>query len=212
MLLDQNSLLLAIGIAAGGLLLTLMVAWAGARKDQYLLSWGGGLACVVVAVIVYGLFSEPYVPALQFAAFGLLVTGLAFTHAGAVLFRVGSVSVARSMLMWTAAMSTMGLAFALGYSGVGTAICNLACAAYFVMAGAEFWRGRAEAPLAMWVQSLLYWLCALSFLLCAAVLLFTGQFVLTARPSNWAEDLNSLVVIVSLAVSSMVPLPEVIAA
>lgn len=199
MLLDQNSLLIAIGIAASGLMLTLLVAWAGARKDKYLLSWGVGLAFVVVAVIVYGLFSEPYDPALQFAAFEMLITGLALTHAGAVMFRVGAIGVARPISIWAVATGSMGLAFALGYSGIGTAIANLGCAGYFLMAGAEFWRGRAEAPLAMWVQTLLYWLCAASFILCAAVLLFSGQFVLTARPSNWAEDLNSLVIIVALA-------------
>ena len=90
MLLDQNSLLVAIGVAAGGLMLTLLVAWLGARKDKYLLTWGFGLALIVVSVLTYGLFSEPYEPALQFVAFELLVTGFALTHAGAVLFRTGA--------------------------------------------------------------------------------------------------------------------------
>jgi len=197
--LDQNSLLIAIGIAASGLMLTLLVAWVGARKDKYLLFWGIGLATIVAAVVIYGMFSEPYIPAVQFAAFELLVTGFALTHVGAVLFRVGTVAPGPHLLLWTAATGSMGLAFATGYSGIGTAFCNIACGAYFLMAGSEFWRGRAEAPLAMWIQTLLYWLTALSFLLCAGVLLFTGQFVLTARPSNWAEDINSLVIIVALA-------------
>lgn len=197
--LDQNSLLIAIGIAASGLMLTLLVAWAGARKDRYLLFWGLGLATIVAAVIVYGLFSEPYIPAVQFAAFELLVTGFALTHVGAVLFRVGTTTPGPHLLMWALATGSMGLTFALGYSGIGTALCNIACGVYFLMAGTEFWRGRAEALLAMWIQTLLYWLTAASFLLCAAVLLFTGQFVLTARPSNWAEDINSLVIIVALA-------------
>lgn len=197
--LDQNSLLIAIGAAASGLTLTLLVAWAGARKDSYLLSWGVGLATTVVAIIIYGLYSQPYVPALQFAAFALLVTGFAFTHAGCVLFRLGSMVPGPSLLLWAVAIGSMGLSFAFGLTGVGTAICNLVCGIYFLMAGAEFWRGRLEAPLAMSVQSLLYWLTAASFFLCAAVLMLGGQFVLTARPSNWAEDINSLVIIVALA-------------
>ena len=198
-MLDQNSLLIAIGVAATGLMLTLLVAWAGARQEKYLLCWGGGLSLIVASVIVYGLFSEPYQPALQFVVFELLITGFAFTHVGAVLFRKGSITPSPPLFMWTAATSTMGLAFVFGLSGLGTAIANIVCAGYFVLAGAEFWRGRAEAPLAMWMQALLYWLTAASFLLCAGVLLFNGQFVLTARPSNWAEDINSLVIIVSLA-------------
>ena len=199
MLLDQNSLLIAIGIAASGLMTTLLIAWTGARKDKYLLCWGGGLGLIVMAVAIYGFFSEPYEPALQFAAFELLITGFALTHIGAVLFRVGAVHPGRKMLAWSLITSAMGLAFVAGFSGLGTIIANLACAFYFALAGSEFWRGRAEAPLAMWSQTILYWATAISFALCAAVLVANGQFVLTARPSNWAEDINSLVIIVALA-------------
>lgn len=197
--LDQNSLLIAIGIAASGLMVTLLIAWTGARQDKYLLCWGGGLAFIVSSVVLYGLFSDPYVPALQFLAFELLLTGFALAHVGAVLFRVGEVNPGRKMLIWTGFTASMGLAFVTGYSGVGTIICNVACCFYFGMAGREFWRGRSKSPLAMWSQALLYWATAASFLLCAAVLLVNGQFVLTARPSNWAEDINSLVIIVALA-------------
>ncbi|RYE72157.1 MAG: GGDEF domain-containing protein, partial [Hyphomicrobiales bacterium] len=198
MLLDQNSLLIAIGIAATGLMLTLLVAWAGARQDRFLLLWSAGLSLIVAATIVYGLFSEPYVPAQQFTAFALLVTGFAITHAGTVMFRLGSVPPGPLALIWAVAIGSLGLSFALGYSGIGTALCNLACGMYFLLAGSEIWRARAEARLAMWIQSLLYWLMAASFFLCAGVLLANGQFVLTARPSNWAEDINSLVIIVAL--------------
>lgn len=199
MLLDQNSVLIAIGVAASGLMVTLLIAWTGARKDKYLLCWGIGLGLIVASVGIYGLLGEPYVPALQFAAFELLITGFALTHLGAVLFRVGEIHPGRKMLLWALFTSAMGLAFVGGYSGLGTMIANFACAFYFVMAGREFWLGRAEAPLAMWSQAILYWATALSFALCAAVLLVNGQFVLTARPSNWAEDINALVIIVALA-------------
>jgi len=199
MILDQNSLLIAIGVAASGLMTTLLIAWTGARQDKYLLCWGCGLALIVIAVAIYGRYSEPYVLALQFAAFELLISGFALAHIGAVLFRVGKVEPGGTMLLWALATSAMGLAFVAGYSGVGTIICNLACAFYFLMAGLEFWRGRAEAPLAMWSQATLYWATAVSFLLCGAVLVADGQFVLAARPSNWAENINSLVIIVALA-------------
>lgn len=198
-MLDQNSLLIAIGVAATGLTVTLLVAWVNARRDTYLLNWGAGLAFSVAAVAVYGFFSDPYVPAVQFVAFELLVSGFAFMHSGAVVFRLGALRLWPAVMMWTAATGAMALAFLVGLSGIGTAIGNIACAAYFFMAGWEFWRVRAEAPLAMWIQSLLYWASALSFVLCAAVLMANGQFVLTARPSNWAEDVNALVIIVALA-------------
>lgn len=199
-MLDQTTILIAIGLGAAGLMATLLVAWLGARRDAYLLSWGSGLALIVASVVTYGLFSEPYVPALQFLTFSLLIAGFALTLVGAVQFRVARV--ARPGLHGLAALvaiGSMGLAFKLGLSGLGTMLCNLWCALYFGRAGYEFWRGRAEAPIAMWTQSLLYAATALSFLLCALVLLLEGRFVLTARPANWAEDLNSLVIVVAMA-------------
>lgn len=199
-MLDQTTLLIAIGLGAAGLMATLLVAWLGARRDAYLLSWGSGLALIVASVVTYGLFSEPYVPLLQFLTFSFLVGGFALTLVGAVQFRLAHVP--RKGLHGLAAagaIASMGLAFGLGYSGVGTMLCNLWCAVYFGLAGYQFWRGRAEAPLAMWTQALLYAATALSFLLCALVLLVEGRYVLTARPANWAEDLNSLVIVVALA-------------
>lgn len=198
-MLDQNTLLIAIGIAAAGLMLTLLVTWIGARRDSYLFSWGVGLGLIVLSVLFYGLFSAPYRPELQFAAFELLITGTAFVHAGAMQFRIGHVRPAGLVLLWMGTSLPLTLAFAAGLSGVGTMVLNLICALYFSLSGYEFWRGRAEAPLAMWTQSLLYWLTGASFLPCAAILLVNGQYVLTERPSNWAEDINSLVIIVALA-------------
>ncbi len=198
-MLDQYTLLIAIGIAAAGLMLTLLVTWIGARRDSYLLSWGAGLGLIVLSVLVYGAFSTPYVPALQFVAFELLISGSALVHVGAVQFRIGQIGIVGPVLLWVGTTLPLALAFASGYSGVGTMMLNLGCALYFSLAGYEFWRGRAEAPLAMWTQSLLYWLTGASFLPCAAVLLLDGKLVLTERPSNWAEDLNSLVIIVALA-------------
>jgi diguanylate cyclase (GGDEF)-like protein len=39
---------------------------------------------------------------------------------------------------------------------------------------------------------------AISFALCGYALAHQGQYVLTARPSNWAEDINSIMVIAGL--------------
>lgn len=199
MILDQSTLLIAIGIAASGLTVALLVAWAATLQDSYLLSWGIGLTLIVASVIVYGVYGEPYIPALHLVAFELLIAGFALTHLGARQFRRGAVSPSLSIALWAVFAASTGLTFLAGYSGIGTALTNLACGVFFGLCGVELWRGRAEAPLAIWAQSLLYWLTAVSFLLCAIVLMGSGQFILTARPENWAEDINSLVIIVAMA-------------
>jgi diguanylate cyclase (GGDEF)-like protein len=199
-MLDQTTLLIAIGLTASGLMLTLVVTWLGTRRDRYLLSWGAGLALIVVSILLYGLFSAPYVPAMQFVTFALLTAGFALIHAGAIQFRIGRLQRPwLAVLACAAAIALTGAAFLGGWSGTGTMLANIWCALYFGLSGVEAWRGRGEARLVMWTQAVLFWITAASFLLCAAVLLLEGRWVLTARPDNWAEDLNSLVIVVAMA-------------
>jgi diguanylate cyclase (GGDEF)-like protein len=44
----------------------------------------------------------------------------------------------------------------------------------------------------------LYAVSAVSFVLCAAVLVSEQRWILTAQPRNWAEDINSIVLIVGI--------------
>lgn len=52
--LDQTSLLIAIGFSATALMLTLVIIWLGARQDQYLLSWGLGLGFAAPSSMLCG--------------------------------------------------------------------------------------------------------------------------------------------------------------
>jgi diguanylate cyclase (GGDEF)-like protein len=100
-------------------------------------------------------------------------------------------------------MTVLGLvptiaAFTTGYTGIGTALANFAITLLTTLAAYQYWTARSEAPLLMITNALLYLVTALSFAACGYVLLANGQYVLTARPSNWAEEFNSLMVIVGL--------------
>lgn len=202
-MLDQTSLLISIGFSASALMLTLVLTWLGTRADRYLLTWAVGLGLIVAGVLVYGLI-ETYQPALQYGAFSLMIAGFAAIAVGAAQFRTGTASIDPMIYGWIGISVSMGLAFVAGLSGLGTMIANLGCAAFFALAARQHWLGRAESPLPMTSMAGLYVLTVLSFVLCALVLLVHGQFVLTARPTNWAEDLNSLSIILVLPAAGAV--------
>ena len=182
--LDQTSLLIAIGFSATALMLTLVITWLGTRQDHYLLSWGLG--------------------AVQCIAFALLLAGFAFIYVGCTQFSTGRTPWRSALIGWTAASASMAVLFAVGLSGVGTMVMNVAAAGFFLAAGREHWLARANTPLAMLAKSALYGCTAVTFALCAIVLFIEGQWVLTARPHNWAEDLNSIALLAALAAAGAV--------
>jgi diguanylate cyclase (GGDEF)-like protein len=89
-------------------------------------------------------------------------------------------------------------AFALGYSGAGTIAANLAIGLLLALTGWQYWSARAETPLLMIANATLYLATAISFVACGLVLLRHGQYILAARPANWAEQVNAYVIIVGL--------------
>jgi diguanylate cyclase (GGDEF)-like protein len=197
MVLDQHSLFIAIGVSCTALALTLLATWVVARSETYLLTWSTGLALTVLALLFY-LGIERYDADYQLVTFALLILGFGLIYRGTIQFCARGAS-----WTFTVAVTMLGLvpttiAFVAGYTGTGTAIANFAVALLITLAALQYWRARAEAPLLMMTNALLYLATAASFVACGAVLMANGQYVLTARPSNWAEELNSLMVIVGL--------------
>lgn len=202
-MLDQTSLLIAIGFSATALMLTLVITWLGSTRDRYLLSWGLGLGFVAPSSLLYGWF-ETYDLLVQFCAFTLLLAGFAFIYVGCAQFSAGRTPWRVALAGWAATTLTMGSLFAVGLSGVATIVLNLGAAIFFMAAGREHWLARATTPLPMLAKSALYGMTSVTFALCALVLAMNGQWVLTERPQNWAEDLNSIALLASLAAAGAV--------
>ncbi|MCX7319769.1 MAG: GGDEF domain-containing protein [Hyphomicrobiales bacterium] len=197
MFLDQHSLFIAIGVSCTALAFTLLATWVVARSETYLLAWSTGLALTVLALLFY-LGIERYQPTYQLVSFVLLILGFALIYRGTVQFCTH-----RSNWTFTIAIAALALlptvaAFVTGYTGVGTAVANFAITGLTTLAAFQYWKGRSEAPLLMITNALLYLATAASFAACGYVLLANGQYVLTERPSNWAEEFNSLMIIVGL--------------
>jgi diguanylate cyclase (GGDEF)-like protein len=198
MFFDQVTLLLAIGVSSGALCVTLFGAWIGSRRDTFLFDWSAGLGSIVLGVVLISVIGRNYDPVLQAASFTTLLTGFGFIYAGSMQFRLGTTHWVK---VWAVTglgvLSTIG-AFVLGFSGVGTIIANLGIAFLLVLTGWQYWGGRSEAPIAMAASAILYAISAVSFALCGLVIALERQWVLTALPTNWAESINSIVVIIGL--------------
>lgn len=201
--LDQTSLLIAIGFSATALMLTLVITWLGTRQDHYLLSWGLGLGFVAPGSMLYGWF-EAYDPAVQCVAFALLLAGFAFIYIGCAQFSSGRTPWRPALGVWVVTCAVMSTLFGIGLSGLATIVLNVAAAGLFLAAGREHWLARHHTPLAMIAKSALYGSTSVTFALCAAVLFVEGKWVLTERPHNWAEDLNSIALLAALAAAGAV--------
>jgi diguanylate cyclase (GGDEF)-like protein len=198
MLLDQLSVLVAIGFSGASLGITLFVMWAVGRSETHLLIWSIGLALLVAGVVLFSAVVDRYNAGFLFASFLLLIAGFGLVHAGCTKFCTGRTN-------WTVAIASAAigilltsLAFALGYSGIGTIVGNIAIGALLLLSGRHYWLAREESPLLMTMNAAFYVVTAASFIACGYALAQQGQIVLTARPANWAEEINSIMVIVGL--------------
>lgn len=196
--LDQLSLLTAIAFSSAALTVTLFVGWLSARRDTYLLSWSLGLVLVVAGVILFGTIGQDYSPTQQFASYALTLAGFASIHAGAVQFRGSAMPLVAVAIMGFGLIALTGVAFLAGISGIGAIFANLGMALLMALSAYEYWSGRAESRLPMVANAALYAVSSITFVLCALVLLFEQRWVLTARPENWAEDINAIVLIVGI--------------
>lgn len=198
MFFDQVTLLLAIGFSSSALCVTLLGAWFGSRRDTFLFDWSVGLGFIVLGVILISATGRSYDPLLHTASFTALLVGFGFIYAGSMQFRLGKTH-------WTTVWLATGLgivatigAFALGFSGVGTATANLGIAFLLLLTGWQHWIGRAEAPVAMAANAVMYAITAVSFALCSLAIVLERAWILTELPTNWAESINSILVIVGL--------------
>ncbi|WP_417309984.1 diguanylate cyclase [Devosia sp.] len=198
-LLDSTSLLVAAAISAMAIMTTLLLSWLGSRQDRYLLSWFFGLGLILPSIFAFTVLGDPWVPAVQFVAYSALMGGFALIYSGAMQFRKGRTSPIRLVSIWLLGTASVGISFSLGLTGLGVVFLNLFTALLLILAGREHWEARAEAMIPMVTMAILYGLTAVTFVLCAVVLLSDGTWVINHHPDNWAEDLNSLATIVSLA-------------
>lgn len=197
--MDHSSLILAIILVAGVLALALGGGYFMSRSDRFLLTWAVGLAVIVAGMTAFAIFIEAPLPDLGLPAFGLILAGLVIIEAAAFQYRFRKSPIRRAALASAAAFALVCPFFLAGITGVGTSLVNFLAFVLLTSAGHHYWRCRAEAPILIAIQSVLYLAVGLSFLICAVVILVETPIARVRTPDNWAENLNAVAGIVGLA-------------
>ncbi|MGO8093766.1 GGDEF domain-containing protein [Rhizobium leguminosarum] len=198
MMLDYNSLLLALGVSAACLAVTLMGSWLVRRSETVLLTATVGLVLVVSGIFVYSAYVNTPEKWLGVANFVLFHAGFATIWGAGKQFLTGRVSLLAIAIRAFAAMVFSVVPMLSGYDGLAFIADNLAIALLLFATARQYWLARAEAPAPLLGITVLYTLTAISFFLCAAVLISDGKLVLGHAPSNWAEDLSLAVCIAGM--------------
>jgi diguanylate cyclase (GGDEF)-like protein len=197
-MIDNATLMIAIAFSSAALMVTLLICWLNARRDSYLISWAGGMGFVVMALAMLSLRGHHYDRLTQIGSFSLLLTGMALIYLGGCQFRSGATPWLRATVLWVMSLLATNVPFVIGLSGLGTIMLNLFSGAFMILTAHQYWAGRAEARLPLTSNAMLYGMTGLSFMTCAVVLIVEGEMVLTAAPTNWAEQINSIMAIIGL--------------
>jgi diguanylate cyclase (GGDEF)-like protein len=199
MLLDQTSLMLAIGFSGAALGVTLFVAWLSARGEQFLFRLAAGVASLVVGVAIFSTYREDYSVGRHFLGFVFVLFGFCLAWNSARHFRTGSAPAGPTALLALVTIGVTAVPFAFGLDGFGAILANVLATGVLVATALELWRARAEAPVPIRVTAALYCIAAISFFLCALALVMDGRMVLTGAPANWAEEINAIVAIFAMS-------------
>ncbi|CDZ35397.1 GGDEF domain-containing protein [Neorhizobium galegae] len=198
MMLDYHSLLLALGVSAACLMVTLFGTWYSRRSDSFLLTLVIALCLTVSGIFAYSTYTVEADVVGGSIAYTFLMAGFSTIYAASVQFRSGT-RPWRMAAAITAAFLIFGLPLMIdGLDGLGFIVMNLGAAVLLLETARQYWRARREAPGPLIGMAVLYAATAVSFALCAIVLIDGQQWVLGHAPDNWAENLNIAVCIAGM--------------
>ena len=190
MVLDYQSLLLALGVSAACLMVTMFGTWFSRKTDSFLLTLVVALLLVVTGIFAYSSYTLQTGIGLAAVAYAFLMAGFSTIYAAAVQFRTGEKP-------WRLAGALCFICFALGLplilaglDGLGLIVMNVATAMLLIGTAGQYWSARREAPGPLGGMTVLYAISGLSFALCALVLIVDGKITIGHAPANWAEQLN----------------------
>jgi diguanylate cyclase (GGDEF)-like protein len=198
MLVDYNSLLLALGVSASCLAVTLVGSWFSRRPDTFLLTCSAGLVPLVAGIFIYGAYVDTPRPIFANLTFVLFFIGFSTIWVAGYQFRTRRLSKARFLLGCLGGIAVSVGPMLAGYDGLAFIGDNLVISLLLLLTAREYWLSRHEAPTPLYGITALYTLTAISFVLCAAVLIADGKLVLGHAPDNWAEDLSLAICIAGM--------------
>ena len=198
MLVDYNSLLLALGVSASCLAVTLVGSWFSRRPDTFLLTCSAGLLPLVGGIFIYGAYVDKPLPIFAILTFVLFFIGFPTIWVAGYQFRTRRLSKARFLLGCLVGIAVSVGPMLAGYDGLAFIGDNVVICLLLLLTAREYWLSRHEAPTPLYGITALYTLTAISFALCAGVLIADGKLVLGHAPNNWAEDFSLAVCIAGM--------------
>ena len=198
MLVDYNSLLLALGVSASCLAVTLVGSWFSRRPDTFLLTCSAGLLPLVGGIFIYGAYVDKPLPIFAILTFVLFFIGFPTIWVAGYQFRTRRLSKARFLLGCLVGIAVSVGPMLAGYDGLAFIGDNVVICLLLLLTAREYWLSRHEAPTPLYGITALYTLTAISFALCATVLIADGKLVLGHAPNNWAEDFSLAVCIAGM--------------
>ncbi|MEH2514026.1 diguanylate cyclase (GGDEF)-like protein [Nitrobacteraceae bacterium AZCC 1564] len=197
--IDYNSMLVALSFCSAGLTFTFFVSWLVSRSDRVLMTWAIGALLIVISLLIYSEFVRQFSPPVGVLAFGTLLSGLTFLLGASYQFRTGVLPLGTMAVVAAVTAAAMAVPMLQGYDGVSYIVFNFGSAAILFYTSWDYWRWRAESPLLIITLSGLYSLTALSFVLCGVVLIHDQSWVMGHAPDGWVENINLGVSLASIA-------------
>jgi len=198
MMLDYNSLLIALGVSASCLAITLMGSWLTRRPETFLLTCTIGLVLVVAGIFAYSLYVARPTMAPSIFAYILFSLGFSVIWGAGYQFRQHRLARGRIVIGSLTGVLLTVVPMLLGYDGLAFIFENTVIALLLFATAREYWLSRAEAPAPLYGISALYALTGITFVLCAAMLISDGKLVLGKAPDNWAENLSIAICIAGM--------------
>lgn len=194
---DQNTLFFAAGICSLAVALTILSVWYQNAHDRFLL-WG----CLGMILLGTGavLYYSGFLPLATASIIAFSLESIGFILLFVAARQISGNAIRRGFLGALAAVIIIATAFPIvaGQTGTGTAIFNLTSGLLLLMTAKEYFHVFREAPVTVTGVIVLYAATAISFVLCGAVILHEKQWVMTAIPTNWAEDINAITAIIGI--------------
>ena len=198
MSLHYSSLLLAIAFSGFSVLVAAFASWINTRHERYLVLGAIGLAFISAGVALMSLRNGYFTLVTLLGPFSPLLAGTAFIYASVRAF-VHKTNPWPPILVGSAGIASIAVAFMAGYLGAGNIALNLFMGLLLVLSGIEYAGAREDMRPAMIANSVLYIATGLSFFVCAASVAASGEWVAYPFQDNWADNLNAVMSLIGVS-------------
>ncbi|MBX3580977.1 MAG: GGDEF domain-containing protein [Rhizobiaceae bacterium] len=196
---DMTSMLLGAAVAGVGISLTMVSMWLMDRHAYYKMGWAAGVGFLILHVFAYWFYAQGGLVAAGVLACAFQPVGAAFLYASVRQYFDEKYRLLRTVLAVSIPyLLIVPPIFAVGYDGIALVLQNALTATLLFLGGVTYFRRWKDSPFAIGSLAFLYSITAISFALCGVLVLVAGQWTIGYPPQNWAEELNTVVSILSL--------------